>query len=135
MEAEPEPLRGDSSRQPASGNGSLASASAAAVHFPSEGFAGHFFVAASGGKGLPLELFLNVMRHVRDESQAALIQAGQVCSTWRKATHRSCELWTSLGPVLLGAEADMQRLREIASRAKVRSLAYMRTPRGIRSFL
>lgn len=123
MEAEPASVRGASSRDQTNGNGSPASTSAAASLLPTEGFAGLFFVAASGGKGLSLELFLNVMRHVRDESQAALIQAGQVCSTWRKATHRNCELWTSLGTVVLGAEADMQRLREIASRAKVRLLA------------
>ncbi|BGP57849.1 hypothetical protein JCM8202v2_005498 [Rhodotorula sphaerocarpa] len=117
-EPEPASVRGASSRDQTNGNGSPASTSAAASLLPPEGFAGLFFVAASGGKGLPLELFLNVMRHVRDESQAALIQAGQVCSTWRRATHHSCELWTSLGTVRLGAEADMQRLREIASRAE-----------------
>lgn len=85
-----------------------------------EGYLGLYFVSTTGGKGLPLELFLGVMRHVRIESEIDLIRASHVCTGWRKATVECADLWNDLDKVCIGSAKDLERLRAFATRSKVR---------------
>lgn len=84
-----------------------------------EGFAGLFFTAAVPGRGLPLELFLSVVRRVRAASELDLIRASQVCPAWRKIILDCPDLWDQLKNVELGTEKQHVRLCTTASRAKV----------------
>lgn len=85
-----------------------------------EGYSGLYFVSSTGGKGLPLELFLGVMRQVRYGSETALIRASHVCPGWRKAIVECADLWSDLDKVSIGSARDLERLRAFATRSKVR---------------
>ncbi|GAA5984424.1 hypothetical protein JCM10908_003341 [Rhodotorula pacifica] len=104
----------DGPRQPSealkAGNGA-----SQAVH---EGYAGLFFTAVTGGKGLPLELFLAIMRLVRAHSETDLVHASHVCPAWRKAILECPDLWDELVEVELGFDNERVRLCTTASRAK-----------------
>ena len=84
-----------------------------------EGFGGLFFTPVTNGRGLPLELFLAVMRHVRVASESDLVYASHVCPAWRKAILDCPDLWDELKDVDIGAAREHVRLCTTAIRARV----------------
>ena len=96
-----------------------------------EGFAGLFFTSVTNGRGLPLELFLAVMRHVRIDSESNLVYASHVCPAWRSAILDCPDLWDELNHVEIGASREHVRLCTTASRAKVSNRSSRRGSRDV----
>lgn len=125
------------------------------LHGPREGQTGLFFCTAAaetsddgsmttrkqrmGHGGLPVELFLNVMGHVRyeeeedddgdggrkDAGELDVIRASQVCVGWRRAILGCGALWTELRTVKAASFVGVDRVRAIAERSKVRLLFFV----------
>ncbi|PRQ72285.1 hypothetical protein AAT19DRAFT_9624 [Rhodotorula toruloides] len=102
---------------------------------PPEGYAGHFFASiqredaggpafASWGKsGVPLEVFLQIMQEVKEESETDLVWASHVCKGWRKAILECGPLWDELEDVEAGSLFALDRVRAFAERSQVRRRA------------
>ncbi|BGP51198.1 hypothetical protein JCM10450v2_007127 [Rhodotorula kratochvilovae] len=98
-----------------------------------EGYASLYFASAAplpvhstaGSRGIPLETFLLVMRHVRDGSERDLVQASHVCAGWRRAILGCGQLWRDLEDVAVADLNALDRVRAISSRAQdhLRTLA------------
>ncbi|BGP19566.1 hypothetical protein JCM10213_000166 [Rhodosporidiobolus nylandii] len=110
---------------------------------PLEGLSGLFFRSTSSAlpstvsagdhtlrtpQGLPLELFLLVMRHVRaddadmddeaGEGERDLVLASQVCVGWRRAIVGCPQLWDELLCVKAASFNGVDRVRAVAGRSK-----------------
>ncbi|GAA6052951.1 hypothetical protein JCM3770_006752 [Rhodotorula araucariae] len=91
-----------------------------------EGYGALYFASAAplpvhstaGSRGVPLETFLLVMRHVRNGSECDLVQASHVCSGWRHAILSCGELWNELADVNIGDLNALDRVRAVSARAQ-----------------
>ncbi|GEM10695.1 hypothetical protein Rt10032_c12g4712 [Rhodotorula toruloides] len=97
---------------------------------PPEGYAGHFFAfiqpedassptfASWGKSGVPLDVFLQIMHEVKEESETDLVWASHVCKGWRKAILGCEHLWGELEDVEAGSLFALDRVRGFAERSK-----------------